>query len=125
MDGFWLEPRISRSPPPLVTFEKELRPSVLIRTQNQFRKLAALVGVVAVATAFFIVPIWILIRVVGEDILAALWSKTIFVGIFGLLMACVLYCNIVVLSNSSTYATVLMVFVALIGEQFQGQGEVS
>ncbi|KAK4671884.1 hypothetical protein QC764_0099820 [Podospora pseudoanserina] len=118
MEGFTIEP--STDEPPLRTWKKTRRPPVPTRGDNRLKKLLARIGIAAIGTAFLIAPMWLLIWVVWEDTWVALWSTTIFVAVFGVLMACVLENEIAVLSASAAYAAVLVVFVALVAEQARG-----
>lgn len=97
-----------------VRWEHARMSSVSTRRDNRHRKFFVRVSVAAVGAAFLIGPMWLLIKVF--DTMVALWSTTVFVGVFGLMMACVLQDNIAVLSATAAYAAVLVVFVALVAE---------
>ncbi|CAP65458.1 uncharacterized protein PODANS_6_9600 [Podospora anserina S mat+] len=126
MHGFQLSESTDSNPtgePSLRVWQTTRRAPVPTRGDNRLKKLLARIGIAAIGTAFLIVPMWLLIWVVWEDTWVALWSTTIFVAVFGVLMACVLENEIAVLSASAAYAAVLVVFVALVAEQARGQDE--
>ncbi|RSL72964.1 hypothetical protein CEP53_000910 [Fusarium sp. AF-6] len=81
------------------------------RAENQIARL----GVATIGAAFLIAPMWLCILVL--DTLQALWMTTIFVAVFGIMMAFVLPESLAVLSATAAYAAVLVVFVALVAEK--------
>lgn len=88
---------------------------VATRGDNRSEKLLMRAGVAAVGAAFLIAPMWLCILTL--DTRQALWTTTIFVAVFGIMMAFVLHDNIAVLSATAAYAAVLVVFVALVAEK--------
>lgn len=68
-------------------------------------------GVAAVGGVFLIVPMWLMI--LHNTLYTAQVSTTVFVAIFGLIMALFLDSLKDVLSSTAAYAAVLVVFVGL------------
>lgn len=124
--GFQLSESTDSNPagePSLRVWQTTRRDPVRTRGDDRLKKLLARIGIASIGTAFLIALMWLLIWVVWEDTWVALWSTTILVAVFGVLMACVLENEIVVLSPSAAYAAVLVVFVALVAERARGQDE--
>ena len=98
----------------VLRWEERNIPPVSTRTENRAGRRFARIGVAAVGATFMVGPMWLLILVV--DTLQALWTTTVFVAAFGLMMAFALEDNVAVLSATAAYAAVLVVFVALVAE---------
>ncbi|RMJ20289.1 hypothetical protein CDV36_000086 [Fusarium kuroshium] len=111
-----ISPPAGRSTPVLSWETKRVSP-VATRRGNRANKRFMRMGVAAVGAAFLIAPMWLCILVL--DTHQALWTTTIFVAVFGVMMAFVLHDNIAVLSATAAYAAVLVVFVALVAEKDQ------
>lgn len=69
------------------------------------------IGVATIGGIFLIVPMWLM--VLHNTLYTALVSTTVFVAMFGLLMALFLEKLMDVLSTTAAYAAVLVVFVGL------------
>ncbi|EAQ85535.1 predicted protein [Chaetomium globosum CBS 148.51] len=89
------------------------------RTENRYRNLLSRLLVSAVGAGFLIGPMSLMILETG--LYVALISTTVFVTIFGALVACFLDEHIHVLSTTAAYAAVLVVFVGLTSEANRAQ----
>lgn len=92
-------------------WSSELDPITLPRSIAAFNDFKERIWVAAVGGLFLIIPMWIM--VLHNTLWTGLVSTTVFVAVFGLLMAWVLRENMDVLSNTAAYAAVLVVFVGL------------
>jgi len=95
-------------------WDEHIRPIIRSRTDNWYKRLFARITVSAVGAGFLIGPMWLMMLNTG--LYAALISTSVFVVIFGIMMAYVLDEHINVLSSTAAYAAVLVVFVGLRGE---------
>lgn len=103
-----------RSTPVLGWETKHVSP-VATRRGNRSQKRFIRIGIAAIGAAFLITPMWLCILVLNTR--QALWMTTIFVAVFGAMMAFVLHENLAVLSATAAYSAVLVVFVALVAEK--------
>lgn len=103
-------------PTPESRFSWEMEPGSVVATRSQIRKdrFTRRLAVAFVGAAFLVAPMWLNILLGGR--LTTLWSSTVFIAVFGIMMARVLDSNISVLSSTAAYAAVLVVFVALVVE---------
>jgi VIT1/CCC1 family predicted Fe2+/Mn2+ transporter len=95
-------------------WDEKVRPIIRSRTDNRYKRLVARITVSAIGAGFLIGPMWLMMLKTG--LYVALISTSIFVAVFGIMMACVLDEHINVLSSTAAYAAVLVVFVGLRGE---------
>lgn len=81
------------------------------RAANRRQQFFSRVGVAALAGAFLIGPMWLM--VLHNTLYTGLVTTTVCVTLFGLVMAINLNSNMEVLSSTAAYAAVLVVFVGL------------
>jgi hypothetical protein len=88
------------------------------RAANRRQMFYSRVGVAAVAGAFLIGPMWLM--VLHNTVYTGLVTTTVCVAVFGLIMAIRLNTSMEVLSSTAAYAAVLVVFVGLTTEGNSG-----
>jgi len=79
--------------------------------ESKLRDLRIRLGLAAVGAAFLVGPMWLM--VLHRTLYTALVSTTVFVVLFGVIMAVSLEKGIDVLSSTAAYSAVLVVFVGL------------
>ncbi len=99
-----------RRPKPVMAWKSE-NSLAASRTWKGIAAFMWRVVVAAVGAAFLIGPMWLMM--LNTALYTGLISTTIFVTVFGFLMACVLQEPKDVLSSTAAYAAVLVVFVGL------------
>ena len=93
-------------------WESEFIPMVGTRSHSRHSNFLARLTVAAMGAAFLVAPMWLMM--IDSGFYTALISTTVFIAVFGFLMACVIDQSKDVMAGTLAYAAVLVVFVGLV-----------